>query len=617
VPLQTTLSDILGDILPALSNKNPQVKEGACKFLTHCLSTSKQAIAPPQVKPVSEALATLLEDSYAGARDEAANAFGTLMKMVGERPLVAVMDSLADVRKAKVREAYEKATVKAKAGASAPPKPPPTKAPPKKAGAKKDEPPPTPGAPAEDDTPAPDKKAPARLSAKKGAPVATSGAPAAAKKPPPAAAVAAAAASKPAKGGAPAPPGALDAFKYKHTPEDAEALAAELIPPNYITDLGDANWKTRLVALEEMTTWVESVVEELDAEVVVRALGKKGWGEKNFQVSAKLYGILIILAERCPSFGRSCAALSIPHLSEKLGDAKLKKPASDALGTFAEKTSLQFVLNIGMFSLVSPVPSADTMHGAYEPLNKIKAPKAIADALGWIEQALSEFGIAGLSLRNLIDFLKGALKNSNAAVRTSATKTLVMVKLFAGSSISDLLGDLNSQLLATIQSEFDKVEGNSPPEPTRQSADVLGMGLQGGSGAKGSSTTSGALDDLFPRVEIDGLMKGTTILADAKSEAWKTKKEALETLQALLDQGSNKRLKPQMGAYTSILSLRQTNTLNFPRRDWADSKGTRYRYKQGSPDARARYRGSNSYWNGQTVRKADTLFRSASLHCAV
>jgi cytoskeleton-associated protein 5 len=563
VPLQTTLTDVIGDILPALSNKNPQVKEGACKFLTHCLSTSKQAISPPQVKPVSETLATLLEDSYVGARDEAANAFGTLMKMVGERPLAAVMNSFADVRKAKVKEAYEKATVKAKAGASAPPKPPSAKTPPKKATAKKEEHPPVlevEGPPAEDEAPAPDKKArgpPARPVAKKGAP-ATASTSAATKKPPPAAAVAAAAAaSKPAKGGAPAQPGALDTFKYKHTPEEAEALASELIPANFITDLGDANWKTRLAALEEMTTWVEGIVEELDAEVVVRALGKKGWGEKNFQVSAKLYGILIILAEHCPSFGRSCAALSIPHLSEKLGDAKLKKPASDALVAFAEKTSLQFVLNIGMFLLLSPAPSADTMHGAYEPLNKIKAPKALADALGWIEQALSEFGIAGLSPRGLIEFLKGTLKNSNAAVRTSATKTLVMVKLFAGPGIVDLLGDLNPQLLATIQSEFDKVESNSPPEPTRQSVDVLSTVLQGGSGSKGGTAASGALDDLFPRVEIDGLMKGTTILVDAKSEAWKTKKEALESLQAIIDQGANKRLKPQMGATTSILPLRQ------------------------------------------------------------
>jgi hypothetical protein len=37
------------------------------------------------------------------------------MKMVGERPLNALVDGLADVRKAKVKEAYEKATVKCKA----------------------------------------------------------------------------------------------------------------------------------------------------------------------------------------------------------------------------------------------------------------------------------------------------------------------------------------------------------------------------------------------------------------------------------------------------------------------------------------------------------------------
>lgn len=71
-----------------------------------------------------------------------------------------------------------------------------------------------------------------------------------------------------------------------------------------------------------------------------------------FQVSAKLYGVLTILAERCPSFGRSCVALSTSHLSEKLGDMKLKKSAGDALTAFAEATSLQFVLNQGTFMLL-------------------------------------------------------------------------------------------------------------------------------------------------------------------------------------------------------------------------------------------------------------------------
>ncbi|KAJ7658829.1 hypothetical protein DFH06DRAFT_1407392 [Mycena polygramma] len=206
----------------------------------------------------------------------------------------------------------------------------------------------------------------------------------------------------------------------------------------------------------------------------------------------------------------------------KLGDLKLKKPAGDTLLVFAEKTSLRFVLN-----------------QAYDPLSKQKAPKVLADALTWINPALLEFGIVGLSLRSLIEFLKTALQNSYAAVRTSATKTLVTVKLFAGSSIKDFLEDLNAQLLNTINTEFDKVEEHRPTW---------------------RAWSHHRLDDLFPRVEADGLLKGTTILADAKSDSWKTKKEGLEALQSILDQGSNKRLKSSMGDIGQVLKARVTDT---------------------------------------------------------
>lgn len=180
-----------------------------------------------------------------------------------------------------------------------------------------------------------------------------------------------------------------------------------------------------------------------------------------------------------------------------------------------------------------------------------------------MNQALKEFGISGLSLRNLIEFLKGALKNSNAAVRSSATSTLVTLRLFAGASksfhlycmvygtktsfsgIKDLLEDVNPQLLATISTEFDKVEGQNAPVPTRTSADVISLPQSGNSGKAGNATDP--IDDLFPRVEIDKLLIGTTILADTKNDAWKSRKEGLEALQGLLDVGANKRLKPTMG----------------------------------------------------------------------
>ncbi len=141
---------------------------------------------------------------------------------------------------------------------------------------------------------------------------------------------------------------ATDAFKLKHTPEDAEGRIAELIPDSIQTDFGDANWKTRLAALEELTTWLEDgVVDDIDSELVVRFLMKKGAAEKNFQVSAKLYGVFQLLAERSSTFGRPSAALTIGHMVEKLGDMKLKKPAGEALMMFVEKTSLNFVLGQG------------------------------------------------------------------------------------------------------------------------------------------------------------------------------------------------------------------------------------------------------------------------------
>ena len=84
--------------------------------------------------------------------------------------------------------------------------------------------------------------------------------------------------------GTPAP-AAEDTFKYRFTSEDADIRIVDLIPGSVQTDFADANWKARLAALEEMTTWLESgEVERVESELIVRFLAKKGWSEKNFQV---------------------------------------------------------------------------------------------------------------------------------------------------------------------------------------------------------------------------------------------------------------------------------------------------------------------------------------------
>lgn len=118
--VQTSLANIIPDLDGALKSKNPQVKEGTLKFLGRCFTVATSPIQPAQVKPMAESLAVLLDDGFEGARNEAATCFGCLMKMVGERPLNATMDTLQDMRKAKVKEAFEKAVIKCKVGVAAP-----------------------------------------------------------------------------------------------------------------------------------------------------------------------------------------------------------------------------------------------------------------------------------------------------------------------------------------------------------------------------------------------------------------------------------------------------------------------------------------------------------------
>lgn len=73
-------------------------------------------------------------------------------------------------------------------------------------------------------------------------------------------------------------------------------------------------------------------------------------------------------------------------------------------------------------------------------MTKQKAPKAQADALTWVKQSILEFGIAGLGLKELVAFLKTGLQSANGAVRSSATSTLVTLRLYIGTGMSATRG---------------------------------------------------------------------------------------------------------------------------------------------------------------------------------
>ncbi|KAG0201552.1 Microtubule-associated protein, microtubule dynamics during spindle orientation [Mortierella sp. GBA30] len=510
-------SELLEDSAASVVHKNPQIRAEVIKLQSQRLKEIKFVPSKAEIKTGCEMLVKAFDDGDASVREATAEALGTLMKCCGEKPLLAFLEKLDTVKMGKVKEYSDKAVVKAKAAPVVAPKAaPPKAAPPKvltsaKPAAKK------PAAAKETESPA---AAPAKK------PVAKPPTLSSAKKPVAKAASATPASSAAAKKVAPAAGGAKkeeEPLRYKFSSDSAEELAADFLTPELIAEFGDSSWKVRLEAMEKLHELVDSNT-DFEAELITRVLAKKpGWKESNFQVTTKLYGILQLQAQKLPTFSKACAALTIPAMIDKMGDIKLKKAAGDCLTVYAETLSLQFVLG-----------------QSYDPLKKLKAPKALADSLLWMNQQLEDFGIAGLQVRELIDFLKFALGSANAAVRTNAISVLGILRRFIGPSIRSFVEDCNSALLAAVDTEFAKVADMEPPQVSKGAVEE-------------STGSAAAVEELFPKVDI-GKHFTSALLEECGDANWKVRKEGLEKVAAIIE--ANKRIKPSLGDLPGALKLR-------------------------------------------------------------
>ena len=533
------MSEMIEDVTTASKHKNPQVRSETFKLVARRLQEVREIPGKVEIKAFAEMFKKLLDDGDANAREAGIVGLATLIKLIGEKPMLPFVDGLDDIKMGKIKETTEKVTVKAKAPKKAVPPPPPVKKapvkkmPPKLKSAAAPKP-----TPMEDDTfdaapvaSPPKRKPPARLagasSMKK--PALSSSV----SKPKPAAASAA-----PKKSAKLPPPSGPEEIKYKFAQEDAEARGTEFIPEAIYNDLKEAQWKLRLAAMESLYSHFESEDgASIEPEIVIRCFSKKpGWKEMNFQVMTKMLNTIQLLCERCPKFNKACAALCLPTMVEKLGDIKQKKPAGECLSAIAENISLQFVFN-----------------QSYPVLKKVKSPKVLADALLWMHSCLIDFGISGLQVRDLIDLLKFALTNTNASVRTSAVTVLGCLRQYIGPAVKSFVEDVSPALMANIEAEFEKVSKLDPPQPTKGVAMDIDE-EDAGSGAPDAAAAADALESLFPRVDISGPL-GKTVAA-CNDANWKIRKEGLDNVMAIIA-GANNRIKPSLGAeFPGALKLR-------------------------------------------------------------
>ncbi|KAM9470532.1 cytoskeleton-associated protein 5 isoform 2-T2 [Clarias gariepinus] len=489
--LTTTLQNVSEDVLGVMDNKNPSIKQQASLFLARSLRHCTPATVPKSVlKPLCSALIKQVNDSAPEVRDAAFEALGTAMKVVGERAVNPFLADLDKLKLDKIKECADKVELaggkKGEGGGGG--------------GQKKEKP--AAKAPVVEEPPAkpagPPKKAPAPKAAgpaKKGKP-------------------AAAASSKSKKA-----PDTREVAETELSLEVCEEKAAAVLPATCMQLLDSANWKERLASMEEFQRAVEQMDRsEMPCQALVRMLAKKpGWKETNFQVMQMKLHIVGLVAGK-GSFSKTSALVVMDGLVDKIGDVKCGSKAKEALTAIGEACSL-------------PWTAEQVVSLAFAQKN----PKNQAETLNWLSNAMKEFGFAGINVKGFINNVKTALGATNPAVRTSAITLLGVMYLYMGAPLRMFFEDEKPALLSQIDAEFEKMQGQSPPAPTRGSTKKGAEDDQEEADEEDADGGAADIMDLLPRSDISD--KITSDMVEKISDKnWKIRKEGLDEVAAVISE---------------------------------------------------------------------------------
>ncbi|KAJ6667187.1 hypothetical protein lerEdw1_017165 [Lerista edwardsae] len=519
--LTTTLQNLSEDILAVMDNKNPTIKQQTSLFIArsfrHC---TPNTLSKSMLKPFCAALLKHVNDSAPEVRDAAFEALGIALKVAGEK---AVNPFLAEVDKLKLDRIKECAEKVELAGGSK-----------TSGGADRRETRPISGkAPALSGA-AGDKDSKdnvAKSGPQKKAPAAKAGGPPKKGKQGAAGGVGSAGA-KGKKG-----PDVKEIFEPELSIEVCEEKASAVLPAACIQQLDSGNWKERLACMEEFQKAVELMDRtEMPCQALVRMLAKKpGWKETNFQVMQIKLRIVALVAQK-GTFSKTSAQIVLDGLVDKIGDVKCGNNAKEALTAIAEACQL-------------PWTAEQVMSMAFSQKN----PKNQSETLNWLSNAIKEFGFAGLNVKAFISNVKTALAATNPAVRTSAITLLGVMYLYVGPSLRMFFEDEKPALLSQIDAEFEKMQGQTPPAPTRgNSRHTVGSGDDGEDGEEQEDSGNDVVD-LLPRSDISDKIT-SELVSKIGDKNWKIRKEGLDEVTSIINEA--KFIQPNIGELAPALKNR-------------------------------------------------------------
>jgi len=465
-------TEVLG---PFLAHKNPQVRVECLSWISR---SHRKAVGRRELKGLISAVLPGADDGSPEVRDAAARCLATFLTISGETTVAPLFDGLDKIRLARISELVTELKG-SKLEASAPL---------------------------------------INNSQKRGAPPGTPVKPIPAQVKPSVTSLQTAV-TQPAQKQAKREGGAV---QMKHTDDAALSCFQTALPPALFVGLVDPVWKTRLEAVEELSSSVNSI-EGLDGELLVRFLGQRpGWRESNFQVFQRM---LALIRSWPRGLSREAVALLCPAAVDKLADVKIGADAGETLMLCGEQVGFSFVAGQVLLALKTH-----------------KAPKGLAENLKWLRNGLLAFGSVGLPAAEVAEAVRVHVASANPPVRTASIQLAAVLRQFYGPDTRSYFTDLPAALMTALDAELTKAAQSAPPAPTRFLTEVKSDVTM--DSTPDASVFDAPMDKTL-QVELSAavvteLVVPAELMASLGDSKWQTRKEALDQLTAMVERAQRR-----------------------------------------------------------------------------
>ena len=332
--------------------------------------------------------------------------------------------------------------------------------------------------------------------------------------------------------------------------EGLDALADSLFSQTTRSKLKSTKWAERLEGMQEVMASVESsgeILEQPSLEATCRLLHRVLASDKetNFQVMAKGFNIVQALSFTAADFSARAARWFIPLLIEKLGDAKLRHPASECLLSLAEACRPG-----GPIYVVAQVVQVLQTH---------KAPKVLEHGTLWLATFFDDFGVALVPPTSVVPYTKGMLQEANPAVRKAAIQLLARLRGALGEEVlKTMLSDLRPSLISTIDDTLRTIEDkwSAPKRRVRGHGDEACAAVSVIAGS--SIVTDGGGDNGGQAIEMPTRLDlGSQTLISRHLEAmcapnWKARQEAIAALDDIVSKAKPPANAPHKQGYIKV-----------------------------------------------------------------